>query len=383
VIKIEEIPSGFRLIYKEHLLIQHSSKNPCLYIGSGTGRFKSNYGHFKIKDKVQERLPLTDFEIVSQDPKKTIINLTTQSEKVNLIFEINGDFLIIKPTCTNPKINRFWLNIHAQESEAVFGCGEQFSEFNLRGKTVPLWVQENGLCRGDPKWLTFLMNLLAGVGGHWYSTYYPQPTFVSSLNYFCHVDTTAYAKFNFKNPEYHELHIWEIPDRIIIGKYNSALETVGKLSDFLGRQPRLPEWVFDGVWLGIQGGNEIVEQKIQQCVEKGVAVKAAWCQDWEGIRMRRFGKRLFWNWKYDNNLYPDLPSFIETLNAQGIRFLGYINSFLTVEENAEMYNEASAKGYCVKDQEGHDYIIKTGNGITALLDLTFRMDGRFWGIPPA
>ena len=101
------------------------------------------------------------------------------------------------------------------------------------------------------------------------------------------MDTTAYTKFDFKKKSHHTLYVWDVPTRIIIGKYNNALETISKLSELLGRQPELPEWVFDGVWLGIQGGTEVVEQKIQRCLERGVPVTAAWCQDWQGIRMRK------------------------------------------------------------------------------------------------
>jgi len=323
MIKLERTANGFNLFYKDYLFIQHTLKRPCLKIGSGQGRFKSKYGSFKIKDKVRKKVSLLSFTIVSETENKIVIDFETESEKMNVVFESKNDYLEIKPTCTNPEINRLWLSLNAKADEAIYGGGEQFSELNLRGKNLPLWVEESGVCRGDPKWLTFLMNLLVGIGGHWYTTYYPQPTFVSSENYFCHVDTTSYAKFNFKNESHHILYIWDVPNRILIGKYNNALETLSKLTEFLGRQPELPEWVFDGVWLGIQGGNEVVEQKVQRCLDKGVIVKAVWCQDWEGIRMRRFGKRLFWNWVYDKNLYPNLPAFINNLNARGIKFLGF------------------------------------------------------------
>ncbi|MHA1428044.1 MAG: alpha-glucosidase [Candidatus Helarchaeota archaeon] len=370
MLKLEVSGKEFFLYYKNHLFLHHSFRTPCLEIGLGLGRFKSKYGHFKIRDKMKKRRKLISFNVTAQSPERINIEFYSELATINLTFAVTNNRLEITPNCTNPEVNRFWMAIHADEQEAVFGCGEQFSEFNLRGKNVPLWVQESGICRGDPKWLTFFMNILAGVGGHWYSTYYPQPTFISSENYYCHVETTSYAEFNFTNEICHILYIWEIPRKIILGKYESALETVSNLTKFLGIQPELPEWVYDGVWLGIQGGNEIIEQKLKRCVEKGIKVAAVWCQDWQGIRMRRLGKRLFWNWIYDKELYSNLPEFIKSLNERGIRFLGYINSFLSVEDDAPLYNEASAKGLCVKNKEGKDYFIKTGNGITALLDLT-------------
>jgi len=246
---------------------------------------------------------------------------------------------------------------------------EQFSELNLRGKNVPLWTGEQGMGRGDPKWLTMWFNLLAYHGGDWYTTYYPQPTFMSSNNYFCHVETSAYAQFNFKKKNSHELYIWNIPDKIIIGKYENSLLTVGALSEFLGRQPTLPEWAYDGVWLGIQGGEEVATKKLNKCIESGVKVGALWCQDWQGIRMRGKSKRLFWNWIYDKELYPELPEYIKSLRAdKNVRYLGYINSFLATD--GEAYRQASEGGYCIKDKDGNDYHVGTGNGQTCLVDLS-------------
>ncbi len=162
--------------------------------------------------------------------------------------------------------------------------------------------------------------------------------------------------------------MWCIPERILIGKFNTSLEVVSKLSEHLGRQPELPDWAYDGVWLGIQGGPEIVDQKIKRAVEKGVKIAAVWCQDWQGVRMLPSGKRLFWNWEYDNKIYPDLPNFIKKLKEKGIRFLGYINSFLAMD--GDQYKEASKNGFCIKDQEGNDYNVPTDSQEATLIDLS-------------
>lgn len=370
MIRLEQIPDGFELYFHNYLFLRHTKTQPCLYMGIGEGRFKSRYGSFHIKDKIKSKIPLIEFTLISQTEDKIEIQFENQSEKLNLVIAQDSHLLVIIPTSSNSSINRFWFSLKASAKECVYGAGEQFSELNLQGRKLPIWVEENGLCRGDPKWLTFLLNLLVGIGGHWYTTYYPQPTFVSSENYFCHLQTFFYAELDFRKADQHLLYVWELPERIIIGKYNSALETISGLSEMLGHQPELPEWVYDGVWLGIQGGPKMIEQKLKQCLDKGVLISAVWCQDWTGIRMRRFGKRLFWNWKFDETLYPNLPMYIKNLNQRSIRFLGYINPFLAVEDKAELYKEASDKGYCVKNGQGQDYLLKIGNGTTALLDLS-------------
>jgi len=243
--------------------------------------------------------------------------------------------LLIALKTENELVNRLWMRLRSSREEAIFGCGEQFSRVNLRGNTIPIWV-ENVSPESREK-----------------HSYYPQPNFISSSKYFCHVESSYYSEFNFENDDYHEIHVWNIPKEIYIGKHESMLKTVESLNKLLGLQPRLADWAYDGIWLGIQGGPEIVDKKLKKAREHGIKVKAIWCQDWQGIRYTSFGKQLFWNWTYDDSIYPNLPEYIKSLNSEGIRFLGYINTMLAIE--GEMYKEASKKGYCIKNKEGEDY----------------------------
>ena len=357
MLNIESIEGGFRLYYKDYLILEHSNQDPCIKIGSGEGKFKSHHGHFKIKEKDVIERELREYEILSQEANNIEIMFGTQENLLEFSCSTVDDLLEIRFSSKNTDFNRFWLKVQANVGEAIYGCGEQFSEVNLRGKKVPLWVEEQGVGRGDPP-----------ITGDWYTTYFPQPTFVSSENYYLHSESLCYAIFDFTHPDYHELYFWNIPDKIIIGKYQTALDTVSRLSKYLGRQPKLPEWVYDGVWLGIQGGKNVVMEKVKKCLEKGVNVGAVWCQDWQGVNIIGPTKRLKWNWEYDNTLYPDLPSFIKTLNGQGIKFLGYINSMLA--PNGSQYGEALEKDLCVKEQNGDTFIIVTDSGDKIMLDLS-------------
>ncbi len=357
MLEFKESNSGFKIYFKNYIFLNHSSENPCIKIGKGIARYESRLGEFKIRERLQEEIPLIYYELISKSETGMKVLLKSTNYELRLSLKIVNEYLEIIPECRKNNINQIWILIQAYPSEAIYGCGEQYSELNLRGKEVPLWVEEQGIGRGSPP-----------ITGDWYTTYYPQPTFISSNNYFCHIVATSYIKFNFKNEDFHELHIWSIPQKIVIGKYNGAIEVVSKLSELLGRQPELPDWVFDGIWLGIKGGPEIVDQKLKRAIEKGIKVSAVWCQDWQGIRLLPSGKRLFWNWKYDNKIYPDLPSYIEKLKEKGIKFLGYINSFLALD--GEQYKDASKYGFCIKDQEGNDYNVPTDSQEATLIDFS-------------
>jgi len=62
-----------------------------------------------------------------------------------------------------------------------------------------------------------------------------------------------------------------------IGKRTDMLEAVQALTDFVGRQPKLPEWVDDGAILGIQGGEQKVHDILLQA-PGNLPIVAVWLQ---------------------------------------------------------------------------------------------------------
>ncbi len=189
---------------------------------------------FKIREKILFKIPLQEYTVISQNTHNIKLTFRGKDQKLQVSFNVDEDYLKLSLKCSNSDLNRCWINIAANSEEAIYGCGEQFSELNLRGKEVPLWVEEQGVGRGEPP-----------ITSDWYTTYHPQPTFVSSENYFCHCESSSYAKFNFTNPDFHELYIWSIPKEILLGKFKTAVEVISNLSRYLGRQPKLPDWVYE------------------------------------------------------------------------------------------------------------------------------------------
>ena len=40
--------------------------------------------------------------------------------------------------------NRLWVNFYGSPDEKIYGGGEQFTYFNLKGHSFPLWTSEQG-----------------------------------------------------------------------------------------------------------------------------------------------------------------------------------------------------------------------------------------------
>ncbi|MGL1892916.1 MAG: alpha-glucosidase [Spirochaetaceae bacterium] len=356
--------NSFSITLNNRVIIEHSVNKPAFYIGKGIGKYKFNYGLFKIKNKNLQLENCSNF---------TIIESSSKSVTIDFLNSLTVDFIEqdgrvhIKPRTSNRDINRFSMVLPAIEKEHIYGCGEQYSKLDLRGQNVPIWVQEPGLGRGKDA-ITLLAELKMGYGGNSFTTYFSQPTFVSSNNWYFHSEGTAYCEFNFKDKNIHKLDFWEVPETLIIGAGESAPLTLTNLSEFLGRQVSPPEWVYDGMWLGLQGGSEVVDKKLQDALDTGVKVASIWCQDWEGIRITSFGKQLFWDWKPDEKLYPGFKDYVKKLNDKGIKFMGYINPFLALE--GPLYAEAKEKNYCVKNKDGDDYYVYITTFPAAMIDLT-------------
>lgn len=334
-------------------------------VGRGANSYKMSHGSFKIRETIDEResVLITD---ITLDDNKAILSLT----KGRIEMTIDGSVVKLTPLDFGD-CNRIWFSIPAKVNEYIYGTGELFSEFNLRGKKTNVWVAEHinasQIAKKLAKQLVGIKDTKHKQAFSKYETYYAQPTFISSRKYFFHCESTALAVFDFRNTMSHEIRIDDIAP-VYFGFGDTFEDVLTSLTSIVGRQPELPDWVYDGHILGIQGGTDVLMNKVNTALDAGIKVNAAWIQDWEGRRVTAAGKQLYWNWEYDNDLYPNLPDTIAQLNKKGVKVLGYCNPFLAVEK--PLYKEASAKGYCVKKSDGSDYYVTITTFPAAMVDLT-------------
>lgn len=358
------LKDGFKLLYQDQCIINHTVDNPSIYIGYGNETIDMYRGNFDIRDYIIERYPLRN---VSLHQNNNEYSLSFDNKlKADIILE--DDKFMINFQKTDVNINRFWIRIEADENEKCYGCGEQMSYFNLRGRNFPLWTSEPGVGRDKTTYVTWRSDVENKAGGDYYNTNYPQPTYVSTKHYYLHVDSTAYADFNFKNEKFHELQIWEVPAQVRIEAAPTYIGLLEKLTAFLGRQVELPDWVYNGAILGLQGGTERSFSLVERSLRNGMKVSGVWCQDWAGRRVTSFGKRLNWNWKWNKEMYPGLPEKIKEYREKNIRFLAYNNPYLVKE--GDLYKEGKEKGYFAKSIDGNDYLVDFGEFDCGVVDFT-------------
>jgi alpha-glucosidase len=360
-ISLETTPSGFVLALDGRTILNHSSSAPCIFVGIGEERMDMYRGNFDIEDYVIERSRLAHAEI---DGRR--ISLSERSGQTpRLVLVVTDSAIEIE--ALDPLINRFWMRVAADHDEHVWGGGEQMSYFDMRGRRFPLWTSEPGVGRDKSSEITFKSNVKDRAGGDYFNTNYPQPTYVSSSHYALHVETSAYSVFDFRHKSFHEIETWAIPERIELFSASTFVELVGDLSNRFGRQPQLPEWIYQGAIIGLKdGANSFI--RLQKMRDAGVQVSGLWCEDWVGLRQTSFGARLFWDWQANDERYPGLRQRIAELNDAGIRFLGYVNPYLCVD--GPLFAEADSAGYFARTVDGQTALVDFGEFDCGVVDFT-------------
>ena len=372
--KLNQIENGFELIRNEKKLLRHTAESPAFFVGVGREKINIYRGNFQIEDSVMERIPLRYCDIQGD-----IIYLSySENMPAQLKIQIaspSATDLTLTITGIDPSLNRFWIRLTSDKNEKVWGGGEQMSYLNMRGRNFPLWTSEPGVGRDKSTEITFLSDKYNKAGGDYYHTNYPQPTFISSQHYACHINSTAYSEFDFRHPDYHELQSWEIPQSIEFYSADTFLDIVEKLSLRFGRQPKLPEWIYNGVILGLKGGEENSFSRLENAIAKGVPVAGVWCEDWAGIRQTTFGKRLFWDWKWNPQRYPNLDKKIKELKERNIRFLAYVSPYLC--SDGTLYPIAKEKSLFALNSKGEVALVDFGEFYCGVLDFT-KTETREW-----
>lgn len=355
-------------------------------IASGENNFTMSRGSFRYKQKIENKRSLVK-KSVEEKEGNTILTYEdpmTKEQHVFVVGERDGQLRLEYEGKNKGNVNRYWITFATNPKEHIYGCGETYSEFDLKGQNVRIWVAEhqntNRIAKKLIKEKIFGKKPEKILPFDKYESYYAQPTFISSDKYYVHCDINAYSEFDFTNPEKITLYFQE-PPVIITESGKNFTEVSEKLSAMLGRPVALPDWVYEGGIFAMQDwkfdgksthegfdGCGNIDRKIAQAREAGVKINGVWCQDWCGCRCTQFGYQVMWNWQYDEKQYPNLPEKIKEWDAKGVKFLGYINPFIALEKN--IYQEAKEKGYCVKDKEGKDYLVTITTFPAAMVDFT-------------
>ncbi len=353
------------------VVIRHSAFAPAFALASRKPNVVMHLGNFKLTDNSTTPTPLRHARIVSDRAGRTTILLReTPAAPPRLTLTVDGHRLCFK-LADSDAANRLWITLPAKAEDAIWGAGEQMSYFNLRGpdspRHFPLWTSEPGVGRDKSTAITQAADLVHAGGDYW-TTNYPQPTFLSSAGYACHIDSTAYAAFDFTRDDAHCLEIWDIPAAIEFYAGHTPDALVRQMAARFGQPPALPAWSTQGAIIGLKAGDASFD-RLDAMRKAGVAVSGLWCEDWCGVRETSFGTRLFWDWQWNPKRYSDLPGKIAALARDNIRFLGYTNPYVATD--GPQYAAAATAGFlALRHDSNAPYAVDFGEFDAGVVDFT-------------
>ena len=124
---------------------QQSFEQLELLVGSGTHDFKMSRGSFKYRQHIDQKIKLDHVSSETSENVTTIIFKAAHSDitvKAQITTLDNG---ITKLSFLGDagKFNRYWIRLSSNESEHIYGCGETYSKFDLKGEKVRIFVAEH------------------------------------------------------------------------------------------------------------------------------------------------------------------------------------------------------------------------------------------------
>lgn len=360
---------GFDLLVGGLLIMRHRMDAPAVRLARGNAQIEMLRGNFRIDD---HPAPLPAFTHADVQPGK--VDLYTASDAAPAA-SLTLDFgdgaegrVLLTIQSYDPLCDRLTADFIAEAGEHICGGGEQMSYLNLRGRAFPIWTSEPGVGRDKSRALTQIMDREGMAGGDYWTTNYPQPTFLSSRHYACHLDSSAYSVMDFRENDRHRITVWQGAANFEFYRADDYPALVSALASRFGRQPALPDWAISGAIIGLKDGARSFE-RLDHIIAAGTTVSGLWCEDWVGIRQTSFGRRLFWNWNWNALRYPGLPDKIAALAARGVRFLGYVNPYLAAD--GAQYQEAQAAGYLARRLDSDAaYLVDFGEFDCGIVDFT-------------
>ncbi len=362
-----ECEDGFDLRFAGRIVLSHRSDAPVLAMACGRPSVEMVRGNFRIEDDPQNA--------VAPDSWELIAGAVTLSDPAGPAARLELVDNALTVTLLRAGYDRLHLYFQAEPGEAVWGGGEQMSYLALNGRAFPIWTSEPGVGRDKSTELTQQMDASGMAGGDYWNTNYPQPTFLTSRWLAVHCTAEAYSVLDFTDLARHHVEVWAPATTFELFAADGPVELVGQLSTRFGRQPPLPDWAIGGAIVGLKDGARSFD-RLEQFIAAGTSVSGLWCEDWAGIRETSFGRRLFWDWRRDNQRFPGLPERIAALAARGIRFLAYANPYLA--NDGILYEEALEGGhFCLRQDSDDAYLVDFGEFDCGVIDFT-RTETRQW-----
>ncbi|MGH3148459.1 MAG: TIM-barrel domain-containing protein, partial [Rubrobacter sp.] len=323
----------------------------------GDETVEQSRAHFSIEDEVYDPRPDQTIDSVEREGRSLVLKGRLLDGGVGGVgYEFTyspaaEDRLRFEVRVGNPSFDRVYLTYASSPEERFFGFGTQYTHFDLKGHEVPIFIQEQGIGRGEQP-VTWGADWQAGAGGSPYTSYASVPHYVTSEMRSLFLENYEYSSFDLREEDRVRIEVFSPRVRGQIPSGDTPAELIEQYTEYSGRMRPLPEWILSGAVVGMQGGTERVREIHENLETLDTPVSAFWLQDWVGQRDTSFGTQLWWNWELDEDHYPGWRRLVADLHSEDVRVMTYASPFLADPSEKATYRrnlfaEAEARGYLV------------------------------------
>ncbi len=216
-----------------------------------------------------------------------------------------------------------------EESEALYGFGERFGEWNQRGQSIDVWTRD--MAQGGPD-----------------SSYFAVPFLVSSGGYGLFVNSPTRIRFDCGKTD---------PDRLVIEVaepgadlfvFRGPMAGISRAYTRLAGRPQpVPAWTFRpwisrNSYLSAYEVDAVLGRMRAEDLHPGVVVLEAWAQ---GLQ----------NFQFETNRYPKAGAWIRRLHQQDVRVVLWETP--SIWTNTTVYPVARERDFLVKEASGAEVVV--------------------------
>lgn len=354
---------GFDLLLGGRIVLSQRPDHPAIALAQGDPQVAMVRGNFRLTDHASLAPALVHCRL--EGPGKAVLASADGTAALEVSLDQAAGQLFLRARGPH---NRITANFALATDDVLWGGGEQMSYLALNGRNFPIWTSEPGVGREPGTPLTDQASADGSfAGGDYWTTNYPEPTVLCSGGWALSLGNAEYAELDVREPGRLRVHVWAGAATIDLFE-GAPADLTCQLGARFGPRHALPQWALGGAIVGLKDGQRSFD-RLEALINAGAAIAGLWCEDWVGIRETSFGRRLFWDWQWNADRYPDLPARIAALKASGIRFLGYVNPYLAAD--GPLYAEAAARGLFARRLDcDAPYLVDFGEFDAGVVDFT-------------